>query len=119
MEYTRYTGLDVHKQFVQAATMSPDGDVLREWPLVGPERAACDSPGQGREAGAALGQAHTRPSPGGAAQGRGVPSLQDSAGGVGRLPTARAVGCNVPSLRDSSKQSSPPRGRCSTSSGTC
>lgn len=31
MQYTRYTGLDVHKQFVQAATMSPDGDVLREW----------------------------------------------------------------------------------------
>jgi len=31
MQHTRYTGLDVHKQFIQAATMSPDGEVLREW----------------------------------------------------------------------------------------
>lgn len=31
MDYSRYTGLDLHKQFIQAATIDQDGQVLREW----------------------------------------------------------------------------------------
>lgn len=31
MSYSRYTGLDLHKQFIQAATIDQDGQVLREW----------------------------------------------------------------------------------------
>jgi transposase len=31
MTCSRFTGLDLHKQFIQATTIDPDGRVLREW----------------------------------------------------------------------------------------
>ena len=31
MTYSRYTGLDLHKQFIQATTLDSDGRILKQW----------------------------------------------------------------------------------------
>ncbi len=31
MAYSRFTGLDLHKRFIQATAISPDGQLLRQW----------------------------------------------------------------------------------------